>query len=178
MKTQRIHLLKVTLTLVSLVVFVSISTVRAQDSHYKPDFIRQMVYQLSSDAIDRSGLIKLALKHSETRLNEEMLINWNVPVGHPAISSTTDESERMPLEEFLMKAAQPYRAAITLDCENEQADQPACDGSELEELLIRAARPYYPGFFSKEVPLSQDGLEESLLEAAGLVMYYPPKIEE
>ena len=174
MKTQRTHLLKVTVTLVSLVIFVSISTLRAQDNHYKPDFIRQMVYQLSSEVIDRSGLIKLTMKQSETHLNEEILTNWNIPVSHPATSSSTDESERMPLEEFLLKAAQPYQAATSFDCGNEQADQPTDVGSELEELLIRAAR-HDPGSFSTEVPFSNVELEESLLKA---VMYNPPKMEE
>lgn len=179
MKTQRIHVLKIAVALVSLVVFFSTSTIRAQDNHYKPDFIRQMVYQLSNEVIDRSGLIKFALKQSETRPNEELLINWNIPVSHAAYSSSrVDESERVSLEEFLLKAAQPYQAAAYLDCEIGQENHQAVIGSDLEELLIRAARPYYPGYFCEEAPYSYDGLEESLLEAGKLVLYYPPKIEE
>lgn len=178
MKTQRTNVLKVTVALVSLVVFFSTSTIRAQDNHYKPDFIRQMVYQLSNEVIDHSGLVKLALKQSETRPNAELLINWNIPVSHAAYSSRADESERVSLEEFLLKAARPYQAAAYLDCKIGQEEQPAGVGSELEEMLIRAARPYYPGYFCEEVPYSYDALEVSLLEAAKLVKYYPQKIEE
>ena len=92
-------------TLIVTLAFTTLISVSCQNSasqsfHYKTDFIKQMVFQVSNDFLTKTGIVA-----KNTTSNNEaaaILVNYTVASGKSVKASSTNDSE---LASFLTEAA-------------------------------------------------------------------------
>lgn len=135
-------------------------------NHYRTDFIRQMVYQLSNEVMERTGFLKYA-KQASSDNSQVVLASYTLPMdaasarienegNNPSLESEltaafevyspsrievseNSEYQDSGLENTMTLAAAPYNAAsLSFEEFNEIANR------ELENLLTQAATPYSP----------------------------------
>lgn len=172
MRTQKnntrnlIQSVAITLMMLSVACVASAQKTSRHHNHYRTDFIRQMVYQLSNEVMERTGFLKYA-KQTPSDNSQVVLASYALPMT--AVSARIEnegnnqsleseltaafevyspsrievsencEYQDAALENTMTLAAAPYNVAgLSFEEFNETADQ------ELEDLLTQAVTPYSP----------------------------------
>jgi hypothetical protein len=135
-------------------VTVSCQNATRQSFHYKTDFIKQMVYQISNEFSTRTSDLS-ALAQNNMKEAAPVLVNYTISDKNANFSSVADENE---LADFLTRAAQLNAPVAEAEVENDntldflmQAAQLNAPVADLEaeqdntlEFLTTAAQLYAP----------------------------------
>jgi hypothetical protein len=180
MKTNRnfnSKLSKVSLTMAlafSTLVSVSCQNVAHEPFSYKTDFIKQMVYQVSTEFMTCTGIC--SLNKDDNKEAASILVNYNMPEKKSNYTSANNNND---LADFLTKAAQMNAPVATVKVENDntldfliasaqlnsEVAQNIDTNDDTLEFLINAAQLNAP-VANEET--SQDNLLDFLTQAAHL----------
>lgn len=141
----------------------SLSNAQPVASHYKTDFIKQMVYQLSNEVMARTSFLRSGKKVSEK--NQVVLASYTVPASEEFSGKTAETANWEMLDYEIARAAKSYNPSdfVTEDSRFES--------DNLMEDLATAAGLYNASAIATEEcneANTNKSLEEVLCTAAGL----------
>ena len=105
-------------------------------NHYRTDFIKQMVYQLSNEVMEKTGFMRYARQTSNDN-RQVVLASYTLPLTSGSVG-IENEMNLQSLETELTAAVDVYSPAKIETSENCE-----CQDAELENAMIQAAAPYH-----------------------------------